>query len=529
MAERATPARVTELAREAHLDDGSLFRATAEMLAKLGGAASSEMAIEDALEAVVDVLGADRGALLHSGDVNDVVAHARGPAGVLPQAEWSEISLSLVERARRDGPQLWDAFDDGGPASVMDLGIIAAAAVPVQFVSGDAVGVLYVDVREPGKCLAEDHLRFLTVISALLAPFVQSDLARDQAERRAACAEARAEAANAPPLFELLSPPSMAEVAEAAEIALSGTMNVLIRGDSGTGKTALATALARAAGDGPIVRATLGTSDDLNTIASELFGHERGAYSGAHARRRALVAHADGGTLILDEVLNLPLRAQQLLLDFTQFGTYRPLGYDGAVPKKAAVRIIAATQGDLDAAVDEGRFRRDLYYRLSGVVLALPPLSARRDEIPFLAESLLRRQDASRAWGLSVGVRRALRQAPLAWEGNMRELDALLGRARMRALRRDAAAENVIIDDLRGEIPAAVAPSEPPAPIDLGDDVEARWQQLLERRAVLDADERELLRAALHAEDGVVSRVARRLSMPRTTLAHRLRVLDVDA
>jgi len=97
----------------------------------------------------------------------------------------------------------------------------------------------------------------------------------------------------------------------------------------------LAHSIAETSGKRPIVRATLGGSDDLNTITSELFGHERGSFSGATGRRVGLVEFANGGTLILDELLNLPPHAQKLLLDFTQFGTYRPLGYDRAEPKRA--------------------------------------------------------------------------------------------------------------------------------------------------------------------------------------------------
>src|SRR5262249_24344692 len=150
-------------------------------------------------------------------------------------------------------------------------------------------------------------------------------------EAEAHCLESR----RSPALDELLAPPSLKAIREEVFSALRGSSTLLILGESGTGKTLLAQAIAEASGRGRIVRAIPGSSDDLNTISSELFGHERGASSGAVARRAGLVEFADGGTLQLDEVLNFPLHAQKLLLDVTQFGTYRPLGYDRPEPKRA--------------------------------------------------------------------------------------------------------------------------------------------------------------------------------------------------
>ena len=173
-------------------------------------------------------------------------------------------------------------------------------------------------------------------------------------------------------LNDLLAPESMAEIREELLGATSSNSSIMILGESGTGKTQLATALARASGQEPIVRATLGFADDLNTITSELFGHERGAFSGAVSKRRGLVEYADQGTLILDEILNLPKHAQQLLLDFTQFGSYRPLGYEGRDPKTANVRLISVTNGNMEEAIAQARFRQDLYYRLATVPITLP-------------------------------------------------------------------------------------------------------------------------------------------------------------
>src|SRR5687767_14987062 len=147
----------------------------------------------------------------------------------------------------------------------------------------------------------------------------------------------------------------MESIRRELQSAIHGESTILILGESGTGKTLLAHAIAEASGRLPVVRAVLGSSDDLNTITSELFGHERGAFSGALTRRTGLFELAHGGTLILDELLNLPPPAQQLLLDFCQFGTYRPLGYDRREPKRAEVRIIACTNGDIERALAEGR------------------------------------------------------------------------------------------------------------------------------------------------------------------------------
>jgi len=279
------------------------------------------------------------------------------------------------------------------------------------------------------------------------------------------------------------------------------------------------------------VRAVLGSSDDLNTITSELFGHERGSFSGAAQRRVGLVEFADGGTLILDELLNLPLHAQKLLLDFTQFGTYRPLGYDKAEPKRAKVRIIGATNGDLPRAIRDGRFRLDLYHRLAAVVLELPPLRERREDIPLLAEKTLARQDRERNWSISLGLRRLLLAPGVTWSGNVRQLERVITRARERALSRDAEAnvltpEHLDARDLDG-VPVSDLPgtsdSTPPHSESLG----VVWQRLQAEREQIDQREQRLIRQALAAASGVVAKAARELGIARTTLASRIDAVGV--
>jgi DNA-binding NtrC family response regulator len=226
-------------------------------------------------------------------------------------------------------------------------------------------------------------------------------------------------------------------------------------------------------------------------------------------------------------VLNLPLPAQKLLLDFTQFGTYRPLGYDKPQPKRANVRIIAATNGDLRAAIREGRFREDLFYRLAGVTLRLPPLRERREDIPGLAEGILRRSDATRIWSVSLEARRALGASGHEWPGNMRELEWVVRRARDRAVMRDPSAKEIRAVDLGELAPADPVIAERAAPPD--ESPSAAWTRLQQLKADVERREAELLRDALSRHGGVVAHAAKELGVARTTLAGRAQALGLAA
>jgi DNA-binding NtrC family response regulator len=197
---------------------------------------------------------------------------------------------------------------------------------------------------------------------------------------------------------------------------------VLIQGESGTGKELVARALHAG---GPRTRPFLAINCSAipeTLIDSELFGHARGAYTGAVGDRAGVFVEADGGTLFLDEIGDMPLHVQARLLRVLQEGEVRPVG--SAEVRKVDVRVIAATHVDLRAAADAGRFREDLFYRLNVVALQVPPLREHRDDIPLLAGHFLRKHCGAAAPSLTPEALDTLVADP--WPGNVRELENAL-------------------------------------------------------------------------------------------------------
>jgi DNA-binding NtrC family response regulator len=223
--------------------------------------------------------------------------------------------------------------------------------------------------------------------------------------------------------------PSMQRLMKNVAQVARSRATVLIHGETGTGKELIAAAIHQNSKrtDKPFIRLNCASLSET-LLESELFGHERGSFTGAMARREGRFKQADGGTLFLDEVSEIPPSVQIKLLRFLQEREFERVG--GNETLKVDVRVVAATNRNLNQRVDEGRFREDLYYRLKVVQLDVPPLRVRRSDIPLLAHTFLRQfaaENDRRVQGLTEEALQYLMIYP--WPGNVRELENAIERS----------------------------------------------------------------------------------------------------
>ncbi len=307
----------------------------------------------------------------------------------------------------------------------------------------------------------------------------------------------------------------LADVLKTAERLARGVIPVLILGETGTGKEVLARYIHDQGPrrDKPLICVNCAAIPS-NLVESTLFGHEKGAFTGATAQSKGVFEAADGGSVLLDEIGELPAPAQAALLRVLETKKVVRVGSTREI--EVGVRLLAATHRDLEAMCDAGGFRRDLYYRLNTMTLRLPALRERREDIPQLVERFL--AEANAANGTSVRGVDAEALELLAshdWPGNVRELKNAIERAVV-----IAEGNRVSVDDLPEDIsgqsaaPALTGPASFTSEADDDDDF----------RSQLDKAEREILLRALARTDHNQTAAARQLRMPLRTLVHKLRV-----
>ena len=293
--------------------------------------------------------------------------------------------------------------------------------------------------------------------------------------------------------------PAMQRIFELVQVAARSNSTILVLGESGTGKEVFARAIhaESSRAQGPFVAVSCAALTET-LLESELFGHEKGAFTGAVARRKGKLESASGGTLFLDEVGDISPKLQLDLLRVLEERRFQRVGGNELI--EVDVRVIAATNRDLEKAVAEGSFREDLYYRLNVIRVTLPPLRERREDIPLLVEHFLERLEAEMKRRIRVSPEAMATLLAHAWPGNVRELRNVLERG------------------------AVVAQGEVVKPADLAlEPAPARQGEAAAEPASLEEVERRHIAEVLGYSAGNISQAARLLGIDRVTLYNKIR------
>src|SRR5829696_1852583 len=379
------------------------------------------------LRLVFEAVPAERGAILLVGDGGRVVSEF-GLDRAGDASRPVEVSRTVLRQVLEEGSAvLAGALIEGGFDSVESLRAarLSSLLCAPLVLYGRALGAVYLTAADPSTHFDEGHLQLVTVICGIAAVALDNARHVEQLESENDLLRAEAtvehgmvgESAAVKRVYQFIARVAPADA------------TVLVRGESGTGKELAARALHRNSPRG--VRAFVAINCAALTetlLESELFGHERGAFTGALAQKKGKLEVADGGTLFLDEVGEMPASLQAKLLRVLQEREFERVG--GTRTIRVDVRVVAATNRDLEEAVRTGAFRQDLYYRINVVSFEMPPLRERREDIPLLASYFVSKYAAKfkrRVTGLSAEARGCL--TAYDWPGNVRELENAVERA----------------------------------------------------------------------------------------------------
>ncbi|QIK38549.1 nif-specific transcriptional activator NifA [Caldichromatium japonicum] len=420
-----------------------------------------------------------------------------------------EGEIVAIENVGRD-PRFLNRLGIYDPALPFVAAPIAAG--------GRRLGVLAVQPDLPAGAALEDVARFTEMVANLIGQSVR--LALEVEQEKQSLAEERdslRRTVRGKYGFDNIVGRSakMRKVFDQVRLVAKWNTTVLIRGETGTGKELIANAIhynsPRARG--PYVRLNCAALPE-NLLESELFGHEKGAFTGAIGARKGRFETADGGTLFLDEIGEISPAFQAKLLRVLQEGEFERVGSTRTL--KVDVRVIAATHRDLEAAVDTGDFREDLYYRLNVMPIVLPPLRERSEDIPDLARHIVERIAVQQGRRLTLQESALRRLVQYSWPGNVRELENCLERAAVMSENGVIDAELIRLDRSRPSHgnPCA-SPAVSPAPS-------------LESHDEGEMSERERVIAALEQAGWVQAKAARLLGMTPRQIAYRIQILGIE-
>ena len=443
-----------ELSRAAQgLEPSDLVR-----LVSLAGALNSALAPEPLLELLLDRAiewtEAGSGYVVvcrprRDSKPNVEIRAARNARGEAVENPADDVSRSIVLQAvQRSAPVVTDdaASDErlAGMASVMERELRSVACFPLRVRSGPALGALYLESRTKVGAFGRREVALLSALSHHVA------LAFERSTRYQRLADAYNETRRALEektgvMFGLIGRArSMRQVFRLIDKLRDHDAPVLIEGETGTGKELVARAIHRSSKrrEAPFVVEACGALPE-GLLEAELFGHEKGAFTGATESRRGAFARAEGGTLFLDEVSDMPTRMQALLLRVLESGEVRPIG--APAPRVIDCRVVCASREPLAELVRDGRFREDLYFRINVIRIEVPPLRSRKEDIPALAEAFL--QDMGRQpTDLSPAALEVILRHD--WPGNIRELRHALERAGLLAGSGQIEPKHLGIDEL---------------------------------------------------------------------------------